>query len=345
MPRLSIIIPVLGSAPRLESTLVSVLENRPTDCEIIVVLNAPYDDPYDLKDEVRYLHVGESAGIVESLNTGIQASRAAIVHLLASGFEVTEGWTDSVWSHFRDPHVAGVGPLVVDVLDSRKVLAAGLESAAASRIVRSFGGTDDVAGAQQILGPLVQAAFFRRSALELVGGLPQAVGDSLADVDLALTLKYAGYHCMLEPASRVEAVPGDIALDTAAGFRNGLAAERLFWRNAPVLGWKKSLAMHPLAVLGEFVAGLPHWGTMTRLCGRLLGCCQFGNYRAHHEWLDDVRRAAAALFRAGRPTFMRVDAAHPVERGGERGVRVEGRTVFPSQLSESKILQARSAGE
>jgi len=337
----------LGSAPRLESTLVSVLENRPSDCEIIVVLNSPYDDPYDLKDEVRYLHVEESAGIVESLNIGIQASRASIVHLLASGFEVTEGWTDAVWAHFRDPRVAAVAPVVIDVLESRKVLAAGLELAASTRSVRSFDRLDDLTDVSPtpVLGPLVQAAFYRRSALELVGGLPQAVGDSLADVDLALTLKYAGYHCLLEPRSRIEATPGDIALTTASGFRNGLAAERLFWRNAPVLGWKKSLAMHPLAVLGEFVAGLPRLRTMTRLCGRMLGCCQFGNHRAHHEWLEDVRRAAAALFRAGRPSFARVDSAHPTERGSERGVRIEGRGMRPSPMSESKILQARSASE
>jgi hypothetical protein len=46
VPRLSIIIPVLGSSTRLESTLVSVLENRPPDCEILVLLGAPYDDPF-----------------------------------------------------------------------------------------------------------------------------------------------------------------------------------------------------------------------------------------------------------------------------------------------------------
>ena len=36
--RLAIIIPFLGNSQRLEETLVSVLENRPDDCEVIVVL-------------------------------------------------------------------------------------------------------------------------------------------------------------------------------------------------------------------------------------------------------------------------------------------------------------------
>ena len=65
MTRLSIIIPVLGHSTRLDDTLVSVLENRPANCEIIVVHTEPYDDPYDLAGEVRFLEAraGPSAAI------------------------------------------------------------------------------------------------------------------------------------------------------------------------------------------------------------------------------------------------------------------------------------------
>ena len=62
MPRLSIVIPVLGNVEGLEDTLVSVLENRPVDCQIVVVLNRPYDDPYDLKDEVCFVEAPPGAG-------------------------------------------------------------------------------------------------------------------------------------------------------------------------------------------------------------------------------------------------------------------------------------------
>ncbi len=55
MPRLAIIISAVGSVESWEGTLVSVLENRPADCEIIVALSQPYADPYDLKDEVRFV--------------------------------------------------------------------------------------------------------------------------------------------------------------------------------------------------------------------------------------------------------------------------------------------------
>jgi len=55
VPRLSIVIPVLGDPRKLDDTLVSVLENRPAHCEILVVHNEPYDDPYQLSNEVCFI--------------------------------------------------------------------------------------------------------------------------------------------------------------------------------------------------------------------------------------------------------------------------------------------------
>ena len=55
MSRLAIVISAVSGVEPLESTLVSVLENRPRDVEIIVVANFAYDDPYDLAGEVRIM--------------------------------------------------------------------------------------------------------------------------------------------------------------------------------------------------------------------------------------------------------------------------------------------------
>jgi hypothetical protein len=310
--RLSIIIPVLGSADRLETTLVSVLENRPHDCEIFVVHNAPYEDPYDLAAEVRFLPVPGGAGLVESVNAGLEASRGSFVHVLASGLEVTEGWTERAVAHFSDPRVACVAPLIVDSLNSNETLAAGLcYSCWRGRIVRTATADPDrhTAPGTPIMGPIVQAAFYRRSALDLVGGLPRAVGDGLADVDLALALRFAGYKATLEPQSIVRATP-ELLAATQSGFRHGLAAERLFWRAAPVVGWWKSLAAHPLGVLVESLQSLPRLSTLSTLVGRLIALCQLKSRRDHHQWLLDVKRAAASLLRAERSPRLRMDGPH-----------------------------------
>ena len=69
--RLSIVIPVLRQLDRLEDTLISVLENRPPDCQIVVVLNEPYNDPYALSGEVCFIQAAAGSSFADVLNLGI----------------------------------------------------------------------------------------------------------------------------------------------------------------------------------------------------------------------------------------------------------------------------------
>jgi GT2 family glycosyltransferase len=330
VPRLSIIIPVLGNldrpshlgngpsdshlepgspqAARLETTLVSVLENRPPDCEILVVHDAPYDDPYDLAAEIRFLPVTSDRGLVDNLNYAIHAAQGSIVHVLAAGLEVTEGWTEAALAHFEDSRVASVAPLVVDVLDRRKVHAAGLTySCRRGRQLRVAANSNE-SPPGEILGPPIQAAFFRRSAIECAGGLPTAVGDALADADLALALRFAGFRSILEPRSIVMIAEAFEA--SPIGFRPSLMAERLFWRAAPIMGWGKSLLAHPWGILSDFLRAGPRFAALLMLLGRLLGACQMGSHRAYHRRLSAIRDAAMAQFRAERGTRVRMDGPH-----------------------------------
>jgi hypothetical protein len=323
VPRLSIIIPVLGSSTRLESTLVSVLENRPPDCEILVVFNAPYDDPYDLAGEIRFLQVPQGLGLIGGLNEGIEASNSPVVHLLSAGLKATEGWTEAALAHFTDQRVASVAPLVVDVVDGCTPIACGLDYCCRrGRVIRKcVGGVSESQPVNceeptEVLGPLIHAAFYRRSALELVGGLPRGMGEGFADIDLAMSLRFAGYRGVIEPRSVACCTAADIA-PPKASFGQGLAAERLFWRAAPIAGWLNSLARHPWGVLADFVGALPRGGALSSLAGRFLGVCQMGSHRAHHQWLMDVQRAASALFRGTRSMRLRIDGPHEFSPAAE----------------------------
>ena len=55
MTHLSIIIPAAGPQVSIDDTLLSVLENRPEDCEVILAHPEGYVDPYDLADEVQMI--------------------------------------------------------------------------------------------------------------------------------------------------------------------------------------------------------------------------------------------------------------------------------------------------
>lgn len=210
MPRLACIIPALGNTESLETTLVSVLERRPDDCEVVVVLNAPYKDPYNLQGEIQFLQAPAKTDLISCLNLGISATQAPIVHLLASGYQVDEGWIGQALAHFNDPRVAAVTPTIYDANDHNHLLAAGVGYRRGGRktIGRRLPQTTEQ-NSLDAIGPLFKAAFFRRSALNAIGGLPVGVGEQLADVDLALSLRYAGWQIALEPKCRVFATTLD----------------------------------------------------------------------------------------------------------------------------------------
>ncbi len=288
MPRLSCIISVVGSAQGLEATLLSVLEHRPADCEILVVLGAAYDDPYDLKNELRFLDAPLASDYVACANLGIEASSAPIVHLLAAGMQATEGWADAAMSHFSDPDVAAVTPAVRDAAHRDSPLPNGVACSRGGRPLPRPTRAASANGAADDPFPSVRAAFYRRDALQLLtDGLPSMLCDELAGVDLSLGLQFAGYRAALEPACEIltSAKPAP-----SRGYRYGLAAERLFWRNLPAQSLLGSLAMHPLTVAGELLRSLPTGAAFAQLLGRIVATCAAGSYPAHHQRL----RAALA---------------------------------------------------
>lgn len=271
MVKLSILI-AAGDAALLEATLVSVLQNRPADCELVVVRDETYGDPYDLAGEVRYVVAPRAANLLARLNRGLGACTAPIVHVLGSGAEVEEGWTAAPLAHFADARVAAVAPLVVAHGCPTQVEAAGLQyrrggvrvARLHKRPVASISGTPE-----PILGPTLNAAFYRKTILRALGEvLSQTVGIELADVDLALRLEQAGHIAMFNPRSRVIAPP-------AVRRRNPLAeawlAERLFWRHARAHGRLGAMAHHAGVVAVESALSLVNPLQASRLIGRAAG--------------------------------------------------------------------------
>lgn len=310
--RLSIVIPVLRSFELLEDTLLSVLENRPDRCEVVVVSAESYSDPYDLAGEVRFIEQPAASSIVDLINAGIEASAAGALHVLVCGAEVTEGWSDAPLRHLAEARIAAVAPLVLDHRQRPNIVAAGLKYLAGGQRCASLEGLPaESAGAMpaQVLGPSIVAGFYRRDALELLGeAFSPMLGDHLADVDLALRLRRAGFEAVLEPSSivyRCQAI-----IDRPRPFNAARLAERLFWRNAPSLGWARSLAAHSMALAADFVHPL-------RLLGRGVALTELGQHAEHHRHLESLAAAADSLEAAGA-TCGRVRPAesrqHPLRR-------------------------------
>lgn len=275
MPRLSIIIPLLGDPQQLDDTLLSVLENRPADCEILVVHNQPYPDPYHLGDEVRFVEAERSAGLVDCLNRAVAASRSPVIHVLACGAEVCPGWADAALRHFGNHAVAAVAAVIVHRDDRRQVVSAGLGYRAEGtvwRLGQRHPPEELAALGRDLCGPDIPAAFYRVSAIQAVGGFSPWVGDSLAAIDLALALRRAGFRCALEP--QCVAHVGTAAQCTESAFRRGRNAERLFWRWASNQGWLCSLVGHVALLIGQCVIALWRPTMLLQLAGRAWGMVQ-----------------------------------------------------------------------
>lgn len=166
MPRLSIIIPLRSHSEDFETTLVSVLENRPDDCEVIVAHDGNYQDPFDLGDEVCFA-IGSDCSLLNLVRAGSEIATSPIVHVLADGFQAIAGWTDSIAETFADRSVACVSPLVCDIDDSNLILAAGWTSNA-MRLRRPIASGATAVGrleAARINGLFLAASFWQIGAL------------------------------------------------------------------------------------------------------------------------------------------------------------------------------------
>jgi hypothetical protein len=317
VPRLSIIIPVAGDLRDFENGLASVLQHRPDDCEIIVPLTVAYDDPYQLAEEVRLIDARRCTAWTQAVAVGLAAARSPVVHLLASGAEVTEGWTDAALRHFDDGRIAAVAPLVFDLADPQRLLSAGLEYGRGG--VRRLRDRRPLGRAASIvLGPTRSAAFYRLDALLAIGGFCGAVGDALADVDLALSLERVGWRAIVEPRSVVYARQTDPAVTEFAG---GLYAERLFRRHFPAYRDSRLGAAlgHASLVLSELASCAIRPRRAMRLAGRMIAACQWLHYRRHRRLMGSLS--------AGLPAGSRLDpnqSAPPPPKHSELGTRIPG---------------------
>jgi len=293
VPRLSIVIPCLGGAAEFDGTLVSVLQNRPADCEVLVVHKQPYDDPYALHSEVRFVRA-TGAALVELVNVGIEQAGGEIVHLMGCGLAVQEGWTQPAMAHFDDPEVAAVSPIVLATARQR-VHSAGVRW--------SLGGARQVVADQRvllpgagrlrsrILGPTLAAGFYRRDVLTALGGFEVGLGDVLADVGAALSIRALGRLHVCEPAARLAMIE-DCAEAIGRGFQTRCAAERLFWRHAAARGTALSIILHGLCILADTIGQAPQLSTLTSLVGRIAALCELG---AVHRYQQHLAAAAEQL--------------------------------------------------
>lgn len=307
-PRLSVVVPATD-VPALEETLVSVLEHRPDDCEVIVALGMPYDDPWNIREEVSFVEAMPGSGLVGCVTAGIAAATGDVIHVLAGGWKATENWTAVAVRHFAKPGVAAVVPLAVAEIDRDQPVSAGIRRTAGGRSVvvvprRKAGGL--VMGALPA-APMLEAGFWRADVVREFGFSP-ACGDSLAAADMAATLTALGAEVVLEPEARVVSGP---VRRRRHPFVAGLHAERLFWRSLACERLVPALVAHTGEVMRHAALTAP-FGTFAMLAGRLAAMLQIGSCVGRTSQLTALMRRTAATGHGGdgQARTYRIDGGH-----------------------------------
>jgi hypothetical protein len=122
VPRLSLIVPFQREESALETTLISVLESRDRDVELIVVHSGDYPDPYELaRDEAVVLETEQGASLAERLNLAVRTARAPIVQVGLPGTALEASWSDDGLSRFDDDATLAVSWPIRDASNDRVV--------------------------------------------------------------------------------------------------------------------------------------------------------------------------------------------------------------------------------
>jgi hypothetical protein len=299
--RLSIIVPLLGDPQAFEDTLVSVLQNRPSGCEVLVVHPGRYEDPYRLSDEVVFVQVDVAADLLALINAGMLAAHGEILHLLQPGILAEEGWTDAAVRRFRSSEIAAVAPIVLSARDQNRIVAAGLRyTTGGRRIVHGAGvclSSSRQVLSRNIAGPARVAAFYRRSIFSALEGFCPQAGPWYADIDLVLSMRELGFCCELEPDSILTTF--ELDLDAPLDFETGRSAERVFRRHRKQLAGAVSLPAHTAEILSSVWMRAHQAAAYGHLAGRLLAVFE---QSGHRDFSRRLQRASEACRTASRST-------------------------------------------
>jgi hypothetical protein len=195
VPRLSLIVPFQCDSQALENTLVSVLELRSPDDELLIVHRGEYQDPYGLQgNEAKVLETPASTSLAEQLNIAVQNATGDVLQVVLPGTVLEADWCVDALAAFDEMDV--------------DMIALGVSGSSANSL--RYGFEADLipqrratGEASKIAGPLLAGTMIRRSAIECLGGWNTKIPGDLIDFELCLMAKLLGLQVGVVEGSSV----------------------------------------------------------------------------------------------------------------------------------------------
>ena len=212
MPQLSIIIPSYQRVDLLQACLQSIRQNRvPGDeLQVIVVDDASAHHAVSRVAqsfaEVTVIRQGKRLGFCAAVNAGLHQATAPIVQVLNDDAEVLPGWYAPALQRFQqNSRLGSLAPLVLQWQNQQLIDSAG-DGYDPGGYAYSHGKGQQVSEVwlqpRLVYSTPASAGFYRRAALQQVGGFPEEFVAYFDDLEVGLRLQQAGFCCLYEPASR-----------------------------------------------------------------------------------------------------------------------------------------------
>ncbi len=236
--------------------------------------------------QVEVLSIDSNLGFCRAVNIGLRHANGEIVELLNNDTEVTSGWADACLKHFADPEVGSVAPLVLQMDAPGKIDSAGQEYHLCGwASARGYGRrlSQQYLQAGEVFGASASCGFYRKSALDHVGGFREEFDAYLEDTDLAFRLRWAGYKCVYEPEAKVnhrgsssysansDRVISLLSRNEEYNFWMNLPVKQLLWGIIPHLGFVGVRALSKLLggkILPYLQGKQQAWGNRDLICQR-----------------------------------------------------------------------------
>ncbi len=261
VPRLSIIVPHLHDDSGLELTLLSILESRESDFEIVIAHDGLYSDPYALdQDEAILIESESGASFTTQLNLAVASACSPIIQVILPGCVVDSHWCDEALSLMNDNRVSAICLPIGDIASNEVYVGLSGESLPHRRVTQLD---------QNAVAPLLCGGVFRKRVLRNLGGWFEPCQREIAEVEFALMV--SAMEIEIEIAREVTMkAPKRVAVGQEAGYEIGRACGQLACAYAAIE--ESGVVIDSLARrLGHLAGGLMSPKTVAERLGWVMG--------------------------------------------------------------------------
>jgi len=179
--------------------------------QVLVVLDGvtrPVGNRWDFPGlQVEWLELPGPVGFCRAINHGLKQARFPWIEFLNDDARVERDWYKAPLALLQRERVGAVAPLILRDRTEPPLIDSAGDSVNPLGILRNRYRLQPLSRAEtettEVMACGGCAGFFRREALEAMGGLPESFGAYFEDVAISLSLRAHGWRIFFEPQSRV----------------------------------------------------------------------------------------------------------------------------------------------